>query len=137
VTTLKHPETGYPPDADRVPAPEDGMRAIHPGEIILEDFLKPWQMTPYRLAKGLRVPPTRVHEILKGRRGITAETALRLSCFLGCSPDFWLRLQASYDLKMAREKVAGELEQIQRYEHQGPLLLDGEWVEQESQTDER
>src|SRR5205814_7940514 len=99
------------------------------GETILEDFLIPWQMTPYRLAKGMGVPQTGVHEILKGRRAITAETALRLSQFLGCSPDFWLGLQMSYDLREARRRLGAEVEKIQRYRHQGKILLDGELVD--------
>src|SRR5437899_11715511 len=107
------------------------LKRIHPGEIIAEDFLKPWRMTPHRLAKGLGVTPTRVSEILKGKRGLTAETALRLSRFLGCSPEFWLGLQASYDLEEARQRLAAELEQIQPYEHVGPLFLDGQPVEAE------
>jgi addiction module HigA family antidote len=105
------------------------LKRIHPGEIINEDFLRPWRMTPYRLAKGLGVTPTRVAEILKGKRGITADTALRLSRFLGCSPEFWLGLQASYDLEEASQRLASELERIQPYEHVGPIDLDGRLVE--------
>lgn len=106
------------------------LKRIHPGEIIAEDFLKPWGMTPYRLAKGLGVTPTRAAEILKGKRGITAETALRLSRFLGCSPEFWLGLQAAYDLEVARQRLAGELERIEPYAHDGPILLDGRPMEE-------
>jgi addiction module HigA family antidote len=111
------------------------LKRIHPGEIIAEDFLKPWRMTPYRLAKGLGVTPTRVGEILKGKRGITAETALRLSRFLGCSPEFWLGLQASYDLEEARQRLAGDLEQIQPYQHAGPVFLDDRPVDAESEAE--
>src|SRR5438552_17085380 len=109
------------------------LKRIHPGEIITEEFLKPWRMTPYRLAKGLGVTPTRIGEILKGKRGITADTALRLSCFLGCSPEFWLGLQSSYDLEEARQRLTGDLEQIQPYEHAGPIVLDGREVEVEAE----
>jgi addiction module HigA family antidote len=99
---------------------------MHPGEIIQKDFLEPWGMTPYRLAKGTGMSPTRVSQILRGRRGITAETALRLSRFLGCSPRFWLGLQAAYDLREAEQDHAGELATIQPYRHDGPIILDGE-----------
>ncbi len=105
------------PDSDR-------LRNPHPGETILEDFLKPWGMTPYRLAQGMGVAPTRVHQILKGQRAITADTALRLSRFLGCSPEFWLALQSGYDLREARDRLGPALERIERYRHDGPVQLD-------------
>src|SRR5262249_804030 len=92
------------------------------------DFLKPWGMTPYRLAKGLGVTPTRAAEILKGKRAVTAETALRLAHFLGCSPEFWLGLQAAYDLEVARQRLGDEVAQLQAYEPRGPIHLDGEAV---------
>jgi antitoxin HigA-1 len=111
------------------------LKRIHPGEIITEDFLKPWHMTSYRLARGMGVTPTRVAEILKGKRGITADTALRLSCFLGCSPEFWLGLQASYDLEEASQRLASELEQIQPYRHVGPIDLDGRLIEADTEEE--
>jgi addiction module HigA family antidote len=74
----------------------------HPGDTIREDFLIPLSMTPYRLAKSIGVDTTRILDILGGNRSITADTALRLSRFLGCSPEFWLGLQAEYDLREAR-----------------------------------
>lgn len=98
----------------------------HPGETILEDFLKPYRMTPYRLAKGMGVPPTRVLDILKGRRGITADTALRLAGFLGGTPEFWLGLQAAHDLRAARRRLGRQLEELIPYRHEGPVWLDGE-----------
>jgi antitoxin HigA-1 len=103
----------------------------HPGETIREGFLEPWGMTPYRLAKGTGMSPTRVSQILRGKRGITAETALRLAAFLGGSPQFWLNLQAAYDLEEARLKLSDELAGITRYEHQGLINLDGELVDPE------
>lgn len=112
-------ETGAASEAPELSDP-------HPGGIILEDFLKPYRMTPYRLAKGLGVPPTRVAEILKRKRAITADTALRLSRLLGCTPEFWLGLQASHDLRTTRGQLGGELEQIVPYPHEGPIWLDGE-----------
>jgi len=72
---------------------------IHPGEVLLEEFLIPLDITAYRLSKDLGIPQTRVSEILKGRRRITADTALRLSKYFGNSPKFWLGLQAYYDLE--------------------------------------
>lgn len=98
----------------------------HPGETIREDFLKPWGMTAYRLAKGTGLTPTHIGQILAGTRAITAETALRLSRFLGCSPRFWLGLQAAYDLEEAEQKLSATLEQIQAYEHVGPLSFEEE-----------
>jgi antitoxin HigA-1 len=110
------------------------LRNPHPGDIIREDFLIPWQMTAYRLAQGTGMSRTRISQILRGKRAITAETALRLSRFLGCTPEFWLGLQMSYDLReaQARAELAAELDQITPYQHTGPLLLDGELVEQDS-----
>jgi addiction module HigA family antidote len=100
----------------------DRLLNVHPGHIIREDFLKPWGMTPYRLAKGTGMSQTRISQILRGQRAITAETALRLSRFIGGSPRFWLGLQAAYDLREAEQDLAAELESIARYEHAGPLL---------------
>lgn len=72
---------------------------IHPGEILLEEFLKPLSITGYRLSKETHMPATRVSDILHKKRGITADTAMRLSRYFGNSPDFWLGLQAEYDLR--------------------------------------
>ena len=75
---------------------------IHPGEILLEEFLRPLNITAYRLAKETKMPATRVSEILKGKRSISADTALRLSKFFGNSAEFWLALQVEYDLREER-----------------------------------
>ena len=88
---------------DRIPFP-------HPGEIIREDFLTPLGMSVNKLALELRVPATRMTEIVHGRRGITADTALRLARYFNTTPKFWLNLQASYDLAMAAEAKAEEIE---------------------------
>jgi len=83
------------------------IRAIapwHPGEMIKEDFLADYGITQYALAKALHIPHSRVTDIVKGRRGITADTALRLSRYFGNSAEFWLNLQAEYDLRMADAK---------------------------------
>lgn len=74
---------------------------IHPGEVLFEDFMKPMGITQYRLAKGIRVTPARIGEIVHGQRSITADTALRLARFFNMEAAFWMNLQASYDLKTA------------------------------------
>lgn len=78
---------------------------IHPGEILLEDFLKPLHMSQYRLAKSLRVSPRRINEIVLAKRAISAETALRLARFFGTSDRFWLNLQSAYDLDVERDRI--------------------------------
>ena len=75
------------------------LKNIHPGEILLEEFLIPLEISAYRLSKDLKIPQTRISEILKGNRRITADTALRLSLFFGNSAKFWLGLQADYDIE--------------------------------------
>ncbi len=83
---------------------------ITPGEILDEEFLKPMAITQYRLAKEIGVPPRRINEIVKGRRAITADTALRLGRYFRMSPEFWLNLQTHYDLEQEQERLAGRLE---------------------------
>ena len=82
---------------------------IHPGEILLEEFLKPMKLSQYRLAKNIHVPPRRINEIVKGKRAITADTALRLSKFFGMSDGFWLGLQSDFDLENTREALRAEV----------------------------
>jgi antitoxin HigA-1 len=89
---------------------------IHPGEILSEDFLKPLKISAYRLSKDLGIPQTRTSEIIKGNRSITADTALRLSCYFGNSAKFWLGLQNDYDLEEEKKVKAKELRQIKRLE---------------------
>jgi len=87
------------------------MRAFpHPGETIREDFLKPLGMSVNKLALELRVPATRMTEIVNGRRGVTADTALRLARYFNTTPKFWLNLQVSYDLAIAAASKAREIE---------------------------
>lgn len=81
------------------------MLPIHPGEILLEDFLKPMGISQYRLAKSISVPPRRINEIVHGKRSITAETALRLGEFFGMESEFWLNLQTHHDLEIARSRL--------------------------------
>lgn len=79
---------------------------VHPGEMLLEEFLKPMGISQYRLAKEIGVPQRRISEIVHGRRSVTADTDLRLCRFLGLSDGYWLRLQAHYDMVMARDRLA-------------------------------
>ena len=85
---------------------------IHPGEILKEEFLNPLGVSAYRLAKATRVPQDRVSNILHGRRGVTADTALRFGRFFGVEPQFWLNLQVRYDLEVAREALGEQLAEV-------------------------
>lgn len=90
---------------------------IHPGEVLSEDFLKPLHLSQTRLAIELAVPAARINEIVNGRRGITPDTALRLGRALGTSPEFWLNLQARYDLEIALEHADNaELDRIRPFQ---------------------
>lgn len=86
------------------------MAPVHPGEILLEDFLKPLQITQYRLAKSIGVPQRRIGEIVAGKRGITADTALRLARFFGTEAQSWLNLQTHYDLAVTEAALADRLD---------------------------
>jgi addiction module HigA family antidote len=88
---------------------------IHPGEILLEEFFRPLNITAYRLAKETKMPATRISEILKGKRSISVDTALRLSKFFGNSAEFWLGLQVEYDLREERLIKEKELNEIRTY----------------------
>jgi addiction module HigA family antidote len=83
---------------------------MHPGEILLEEFLKPLKVSQYKLAKDISVPARRVNEIVHGKRSITADTALRLSRYFGLSDRFWLNLQGRYDLELEKDKLQGRIE---------------------------
>jgi antitoxin HigA-1 len=89
------------------------MAPVHPGEILLEDFMKPLGISQYRLAKAMHVYPRKINEIVQGKRAITADTALRLARFFGTSAEVWMNLQALYDLELAKdllgESVAREV----------------------------
>ena len=82
---------------------------IHPGEILLEEFLKPMNISQYRISKDINVPPRRINEIVQGKRGITANTALRLGHYFGMPPQFWINLQTHYDLEVESDKLASKL----------------------------
>ena len=88
----------------------DKLPPIHPGEILLEEFLEPMGISQYRLAKDISVPPRRINEIVLGKRAITPDTALRLSLFFGLSERFWINLQSRYDIEVEKDKLENRLE---------------------------
>lgn len=87
------------------------LTPIHPGEVLLSDFLEPLGLSQYRLAQDISVPPRRINEIVHGKRAITADTALRLARYFGTSERFWLNLQARFDLEIQRDVLGTRLEQ--------------------------
>jgi addiction module HigA family antidote len=86
------------------------MNPLHPGTILLEEFLEPMDISQYRLAKDTSVSARRINEIVHGKRSITADTALRLGKFFNMTPQFWMNLQSRYDLEVAEDNLAGKLE---------------------------
>lgn len=88
---------------------------VHPGEILNFEFLEPLEITAYRLSKDLKIPQTRISEIIKGKRRITADTALRLSKYFGNSAKFWLGIQDDYDIEEEKENKQKELNEIEHY----------------------
>jgi len=92
---------------------------IHPGEILKEEFLIPMNLSAYKLAMGIGVQQTRISQISKGSRSITADTAFRLAKFFGTTEAFWLNLQREYDLRQAKQAKGSEFESIQRFEFAG------------------
>ena len=89
------------------------MSPIHPGEVLLLEYLEPLRVTQHRLAVAIGVPPRRINEIVHGKRRITADTALRMARFFGTSERFWLNLQGRYDLERERDRLANTLDRIQ------------------------
>ena len=90
---------------------------MHPGEILLEEFLKPMNISAYKLSKDIGIPQTRTSAIIKGNRGITADTALRLSIYFGTTAKFWMGLQDDFDLEEALKNKQAELNQIKKAEN--------------------
>jgi addiction module HigA family antidote len=86
------------------------MMPIHPGEILLEEFLEPMGLSQYRLAKDINVPARRINEIVHGKRSITADTALRLSRYFGMTEQFWMNLQTRYDLELEKDRLGSRLD---------------------------
>lgn len=93
------------------------LRNIHPGEILQEEFLRPLEISAYRLSKDISIPQTRTSEIIKGNRRITADTALRLSKYFGNSAKFWLGIQDDYDIEKGEIQKKTELESIKQYQN--------------------
>lgn len=89
---------------------------IHPGEVLMEDFIEGFGITQHKLAVSIGVPPRRINEIVHGKRAITADTALRLGRYFGVEPQFWLNLQSRYELELAQERVADQLTKIKPLE---------------------
>ena len=87
------------------------MPPVHPGEILMEEFLTPMSISQYRLSRDISVPPRRIKEIVHGTRRVTADTALRLGRYFGVSPQFWLNLQAHFDLEQEQDRLGDRLEQ--------------------------
>jgi len=85
------------------------MTPVHPGEILREEFMLPMGLTSYRIAKDIGVPLPRIHDIVKGKRGISADTALRLGRYFGTTPDIWVNIQARYDLDIAEDRLGERL----------------------------
>ncbi len=92
---------------------ETVIAPVHPGEILLEEFLGPLEVSQYQLAKAVGVPARRINEIVHGQRRISADTALRLARYFGTSERFWVNLQARYDLEVEKDRLGGALDDIQ------------------------
>ena len=90
--------------------PAATMPPIHPGEVLLEEFLNPLGISQYRLAKDISVPPRRINEIVHGKRAVTPDTALRLARFFGTTGQFWLNLQSRFELELERDRLGGRLQ---------------------------
>ena len=93
------------------------LKNIHPGEILLEEFLLPFEISAYRLSKDIGIPQTRISEIIKGNRRITADTALRLSKYFNNSAKFWLGLQDDYDIEEEQINLKSALKEIKKYSY--------------------
>ena len=89
--------------------PRKKLAPVHPGEVLLEEFLKPLGLSQYRLSTDISVPPRRINEIVHGKRAITADTALRLARYFGTSDRFWLNLQARHDLEVEKDRLGSRL----------------------------
>jgi addiction module HigA family antidote len=94
----------------------DRLTNIHPGEVLQEEFLKPLGISAYRLAQDVRVPQTRISEIIHGKRRITADTAIRLSKYFGTSAEFWIGLQTDFDLEESRQEIDSDIDLIPTFQ---------------------
>jgi addiction module HigA family antidote len=106
---------------------ENRLAPIHPGEVLLEDFMKPLGLSQYRVAKDIGVPALRISQIVNGKRAITADTAMRLAQYFGTSPDVWLRLQARYNLEKAEieygARIREEVKTLDRSQFEAPAQV--------------
>jgi addiction module HigA family antidote len=99
---------------------EEKLKPVHPGEVLMEEFLKPMDLSQNRVALDIGVPAQRINDIVRGKRRITADTALRLARYFGTSPQFWLGLQMDYDLDIASDALADRLErEVKLYDASG------------------
>ncbi|MCT1616223.1 HigA family addiction module antidote protein [Kocuria indica] len=92
---------------------DDRIEPIHPGEILMEDFIEGFGITQNKLAVSIGVPPRRINEIVHGKRGVTADTAIRLARYFGTSEEFWMNLQSNYELRLERRALRGQMDVIQ------------------------
>ncbi|MBU0706279.1 HigA family addiction module antidote protein [Patescibacteria group bacterium] len=93
------------------------IKPVHPGEILIEEFLRPYGISQYRLAKDISVPPRRINEIVLGKRSISADSALRLARYFGTSAQLWLNLQINYDLELQKDLLKDRLEkEVRRFQ---------------------
>jgi addiction module HigA family antidote len=97
-------------------APTNGMRPIHPGEVLREEFLRPMGLSAHALALALHVPAPRINDIVRERRAVSVDTAMRLGRFFGMSAEFWLGLQADYDMAISRDSMSGVLAGIKPWQ---------------------
>jgi addiction module HigA family antidote len=97
------------------------LPSVHPGEVLLEDFMKPLGLTQYRLAKDIGVPALRISQIVRGQRSVSADTALRLARYFGTSANVWLNLQAAYDLEIAQRQTGKRIEREVKAHHRQPV----------------
>lgn len=92
----------------------DRLAPVHPGDVLLHEFIEPMGISQYRVAKDTGVSPRRINEIVHGRRAVTADTALRLALFFGTTPEFWMNLQSLYELETARDRAGDEIAEVVR-----------------------
>jgi len=107
---------------------EERLPPVHPGEVLLEDFMKPLGISQYRLAKDIGVPPLRISQIVRGQRAIAADTALRLARYFGTSAAVWVRLQARYDLEIAEAQLGERINREVKTLPRPALILEGQAV---------
>lgn len=111
---IRHDQLGKTNFSDVLARPRKRLAITHPGQILLAEFLEPNGLTANALANALHVPANRITAILKGQRGISADTALRLARYFGTTPDLWLNLQKDFELRLAKDEAADEIESLVR-----------------------